>query len=377
MHRPAPLTRLKRAPAAPTSKRATGTRVLSSSLPVTLIKRASMRVLALAALSVVVFTGASAEANAGKLAERLRRLDPGALVGGESIVGTRPGRQLAGVHGRPNFIAALGDGSTIHGASKNDQLGAGPHARDVKIIAPARGHSLIVGGPDARIVVSGRGHNLIYSHAAGATIVLDSPGNEVIADGPHDRIVCAKHSSHELIEITRGVKVAKSCKGHHNQIEPAPAAPLSARSSRARAHSSAVVTGDGSSAYPFTADCDDPSRVDCTVSSFAPRTLTGFWANEHVPAYQCPAPDHRFLLNQKYAPAGTSLPNGVEVEGLGPIGVSISGVAYERLSNGEARNTATATGDTASSATNWEFDTNSYRVILHCTSDPAHGYGIV
>jgi hypothetical protein len=325
--------------------------------------------LALAALSVTAPSGASAQAGTGELAERLRALDPAALVGGSSIVGARPGRQLAGVHGRPNFIAALGDGSTIHGASKNDQLGAGPHARDVKIIAPARGHSLIVGGPDARIVVSGRGHNLIYSHAAGATIVLDSPGNEVIADGPHDRIVCADHASHELIEITRGVRVAKSCKGHHNQIEPAPARPLSA-------HASAAVEGDGTNANPFTADCDDPSRVDCTVSSFAPRTLTGFWAHEYVPAYKCPAPDHRFLLNQNYAPAGTSLRKGVEVVLTGAIGVSITGLAYERLSSGEARSTATATGGTASSATNWEFGTYSYWVILHCTSDPARGYGL-
>jgi hypothetical protein len=374
MHRPAPLTRraLASAVATPSSNPAVGTRS----------RRGAMwpAALALVALSVTAFTGASAEASTGKLAERLRRLDPGALVGGESIVGTRPGQQLRGVHGRPNFIAALGDGETIHGASINDELGAGPHARDVKIIAPVRGHSLIVAGAGGRVVASGKGHNLIYSHAAGATIVLESPANEVIADGPHDKIVCASHSSHELIEITRGVKVSKSCKGHHNQIEPAPAASPSASSSAASAHaSSATVLGSGTNADPYMPDrCDegdDPTwdtGWGCTAT-FPARTLTGFWANEAVPSYACPR--GTWLKAHYYAPFGTSLPKGVEVDGLGDIGVSITGVYHYAIpETGYLLANQTATGGGYSSATNWTADSASYTVILHCTSDPWFGY---
>jgi hypothetical protein len=324
------------------------------------------------AIALALLAATVALADNEKLAKHLHHLNPGALVGGKSIVGTKPKQELHGSHGKPNFIVALADGETIHGASANDELGA--IGDGAKIVPSNHGHSLIVAGPHSEIVVPGKGHNLIFSDAKGATIILESRGDEVIATGPHDKIVCAKHASHELIEVAKGEKVSKSCKGHHNQIEPVSAA-LSARSSRARAHSSAVVTGDGTNENPFTADCDDPSQVDCTVGSFAPRTLPGFWANEHVPAYQCPPPDHRFLLNHNYAKEGTTLPNGVEVVGLGPIGVSITAVTYERLSNGVARNTATVTGDSASSATNWEFDSNSYTVILHCTSDPARGYG--
>jgi hypothetical protein len=123
-----------------------------------------------ATVALAVLTGAVAQANNEKLAKHLHKLDPAALVGGKSIVGTKPGQQLHGVHGKPNFIIALGDEETIHGASKNDELGA--VGEDVKIVPSAHGHSLIVGGPGSRIVVTGKGHNLIYTDSKGTTILL-------------------------------------------------------------------------------------------------------------------------------------------------------------------------------------------------------------
>jgi hypothetical protein len=324
------------------------------------------------AIALVLLAATVAGADNEKLAEHLRKLDPGGRVGGTSIVGTEPKQKLHGVHGKPNFIVALGDDETIHGAAKDDELGA--IGDGAKIVPSNHGHSLIVAGPHSEIVVAGEGHNLIFSHARGATIILESPGDEVIANGPHDRIVCAQHASHELIEVAKGEKVSKSCRGHHNTIEPLPASSVSARSSAPTAHAS--VTGDGSNANPYRADCDPGtgfgSGVDCKVS-FAPRTLCCFWANEYVPAYECPTFD-KWLLNQNYAPAGTALPKGVEVQGLGPIGVSITSRLYTRsgiyyLSSG------TATGHTFSSATNWTVGSASYKVILHCTWEYAHGYG--
>jgi hypothetical protein len=121
------------------------------------------------------------------------------------------------------------------------------------------------------------------------------------------------------------------------------------------------VSGDGSNDNPYTADCDPATVGDCRVSSFPARSLSGFWRNEYVPAYACPLA-HPFLRTVDYAPVGTQLPDGVQVAGLGPIGVSISGVIEDP--NGRAY--GTLTGFPNSSATNWDGGTNSYQVILHC-----------
>jgi hypothetical protein len=356
MHRTAPMVRrrraLGRAPATPTSSRC-GRRA-----------PAWLAALALAALSVA-FSGASAQAGTDRLAERLRKLDPGALVGGNSIVGTSPGQQLGGVRGRPNLIAALGDGETIRGAAKNDQLGA--IGRDATIVAPAEGHSQIVAGPGSKVIVSGQGHNLIYSHAGGATIMLKSPGNEVIADGLGDKILCDAHASDERIRVATAVKVSKSCERHDNTIEPAPEAPL-------RRVASPTVTGSGTNEDPYQTDrCDEYGPSLTCIARFPARTLTGFWAHEYVPAYLCPS-ERPWLVNQFYAPLGTRLPAGVEVEGLGPVGVSISATWPAWLPYATAYARGTLTGYPHSSATNWTLGTASYRVILHCTSEPSLTY---
>jgi hypothetical protein len=206
--------------------------------------------------------------------------------------------------------------------------------------------------------------------------VLESPGDEVIANGPHDRIVCAKHAHHELIEIAKGAKVSKSCRGHHNQIERLTSSSLSARSSAATAHAStATVTGSGTNEKPYTTDgCPEIGPLLTCIVRFPARTLRGFWANEHVPAYQCPVSD-RYLLDIEYAPAGTELPRGVEVQGLGPIGVRIDGYSsYGRTYGGTPYAAGTLTGFGNSSATNWTFGDASYSVVLHCSRYPGDGY---
>jgi hypothetical protein len=290
------------------------------------------------------------------------------------------------VHGKPNFIVALGDDETIHGASKNDQLGA--LGAGAKIVPSQQGHSLIVAGPHSKVVVSGKGHNLVYSHARGATIVLESPGDEVIANGPHDRIVCKQHAHNELIEVAKGEKVSKSCRGHHNQIERLTSSSLSARASSVTARAS--VEGFGTSSHPFIAPCDDPSQVDCTVSGFAERLvpcpgINCFWGTENVPVYRCPGRvikdsggeshvfDHPYLLNQNYAPAGTHLDKGVQVDGLGPVGADITTIntADPYQGTGSFRVAIFSEGSTV---TNWTTVFRHYKVILHCTSDPTHGY---
>jgi hypothetical protein len=110
------------------------------------------------------------------------------------------------------------------------------------------------------------------------------------------------------------------------------------------------------------------------VSSFPYRSLSGLWANEYVPAYICPfytQNPHRWLYNESYAPEGTTLPNGVGAQGLGPIGISVTGDDAAPPDNMPG---GTLTGFPNSSATNWEIGTNSYQLQLHCTSDNSHGY---
>jgi hypothetical protein len=137
------------------------------------------------------------------------------------------------------------------------------------------------------------------------------------------------------------------------------------------AHAAQLVSGDGSNDNPYVAECTQPQYVICHTPYFTARSLTGLWANEYVPAHQCP-PSHPFLYDENYAPAGTALPQGVAVLGLGPIGVSITGVKMKRVTVNEITSIytiGTYTGWPNSSATNWEIDTNSYQVQLFCTSD--------
>jgi hypothetical protein len=134
----------------------------------------------------------------------------------------------------------------------------------------------------------------------------------------------------------------------------------------------APITGSGTNDDPYTTDCFNQGNADCETYGFAPRSLSGGLGNEYVPAYQCPT-SHPYLYNQNYAPVGTNIPHGVEIIGLGPIGVSITATQWEE---GPAEwdgyiyayNTATRTGFPDSSATNWSGDTHSYQVILHCTN---------
>jgi hypothetical protein len=137
------------------------------------------------------------------------------------------------------------------------------------------------------------------------------------------------------------------------------------------------VSGDGTNDKPFIAPCDDPGAVDCVVNSFPGRQLTGLWANEYVPAYKCPD-DHPYMYNHAYVPFGTQVVNGVDVDGLGPIGVSIAGASFIPVTTPNGGHlkqaTGTLTGGINSSATSWSASFDSYRVILHCTSDPNHAF---
>lgn len=292
--------------------------------------RATTVVIAVVIAGLGVTAVAVAERAPQRLARRAMRLDPGARLGGNTQVVTAAGATQLGAPDRPNYMIALGRDERVVGGRGHDELQArGTGDR----VSGGRGPDLIRGGHGA-VLDGGRGNDLIVKTKGGAT-ANGGPG--------HDRVISAAP-----------------------KLGTADQQP---------------VTGDGSNDNPFTAPCDDYTVTDCTVSSFPARTLNGWLSNEFVPAYECPktgtigptgSQPHPYLLAQNFAPVGTTLPRGVEVQGLGPVGVSITAVDYN--SAGALAN-QTETGFPNSSATNWAGGSQSYRVILHCTSDPNQGYG--
>lgn len=292
--------------------------------------------------------------------------DPGKRVGGNTIVVTGDGEDVLGVPDRPNFIIALGSGDKITDEGQNSELGA---LGENDTIVADRSHELIVAGPHGKVIVAGSGDMVVETHSDG-TIMLESSGDEVIDTGRHDHIICTRAAVHDTIHDNKSDTVNRMCHKNHDPVDPVASSGATSAEAPA-AHAAQSVSGDGSSGNPYVAECTSPQDVVCTTPYFPSRSLTGLWANEYVPAYQCP-PSHPYLYNQRYAPAGTSLVHGVSVLGLGPIGMSITGFKTKDVtSNGitSSYEIGTDTGFPNSSATNWETGTNSYQIQLHCTSD--------
>jgi Ca2+-binding RTX toxin-like protein len=340
-------------------------------------------VVAGAALALMATPAAQATVANGRLAQLLLRRDPGARVGGDTQVATADGTVLLGVPGRINFMMALGNHERLIGGNIHDELGAYNGTRGVRIygrggndlLVGMRGDQLLDGGPGTDAIYGGPGNDIIYGGPGddqivdrqGRTVVFTGSGRDFVdvADGHgDDQVVCAPGSVGRVL-ADPGDRVDRRC--HRQRAStgsPATDHPPFAHAAQPS------VGGDGSNANPFVSACSDEQDVDCLVNAFPARSLSGLWANEYVPSYVCNTSDHPYLLFQNYAPGGTALPFGVGVVGLGPIGVSITGIAD--LGNSYATGTLTGAGD--SSATNWTLGTNSYRVELHCSSNQGHGY---
>jgi Ca2+-binding RTX toxin-like protein len=308
----------------------------------------------------------SSSAASSAVAEVLRERDPGKRLGGNTIVVTGNGTRIVGVPHRPNFIIALGNGDTIVAGGRNDQIGA--LGRNVTLVAGTVGHELLIGGTGGKVIVDGAGHDLTMEMAPRATIVVSSPADRIVVQGRNDRVECAGESSHDVIYAGATDRVDASCAKRHDRVLPTSDIRPLVQSPRGRQAVGSYVSGSGSNDDPYAGFC--ASYVDvCTPGPFAARSLTGLWTNEYVPAYKCPS-TQPYLRAVDYAPAGTKLPRGVEVKGLGPIGVSITGVSTDP----GGRANGTLTGGTDSSATNWTTGTASYEIVLHCAKEPRLGY---
>ena len=328
---------------------------------------------------------AAADVASDRFAARLLRLDPGARLGGNTQVASAAQATLVGAPGRVNFMIGLGPRQRIIGGARHDQLGArgagslvrggrgndlihGHHGRQV--LTGGRGHDHIFGGRGRDRLHGGPGNDRLVDHQ-GATVVITGTGlNRVdVADGDGDeRVVCTRGSINR-IRVDRGDRLHPRCRRATSSVSylrPARAAPA------ARAAQQQTVSGAGTHDNPYTAACDAETDP-CVISAFAARSLTGVWANEYVPAYKCPT-SHPYLYDKKYAPSGSHLLGGIEVSGLGPIGVSITGFFSVDLDT-VWRITGADTGWPNSSATSWASGTNSYQVKLHCTKTASLGFG--
>jgi hypothetical protein len=323
------------------------------------------------AVSVFCLAVALPAGGRGPSAAKLASMDPGALHGGNTIVVSKRAAHVHGVPGRRNHMAALAAGATIHGGSGHDELGA----RAPRVTLRGRaGRDVIHGGRDGTLI-GGPGADLLTATRSGAT-ARAGPRDYVVLRGRGDRVVCRSGACGVVILRSPGTKVDPACRRGGARVRTDEVG--SSRAPPARGAQQAV-TGDGSNDNPFRAPCD-AGGVDCTVSAFPERTLSGPWANEFVPAYQCPD-DHPYVLDETYGPPFTTWGDGVEIredQSDFRIGVSITGQFLVDSPYPNDVLGGTLTGFPNSSATNWLWGgTHWYKVVLHCTSNACHSTDLV
>lgn len=309
------------------------------------------------------------------LAKRLAAQDPGAVVGGDTIVATGDGARLFGVPRRPNFIFALGPNEVVFGGQDRNEIRA--LAANVTVHS-GNGSNFVWAGRGAR-VFGGTGRNMLIATGSRATVWVRSRNTKMVMYGRHGRVLCSRGARGALIYVRADDSVGQTCRRVHARVFPV--SRVHGASPGRALGGAGIVSGDGSNDNPYVAPCDDPQDADCTVSGFPVRMLDGLH-NEYVPAYRCPA-DHPYLsiynfIDEPNGPFGWTVHPGVGVQedwGDYPIALSITGnssVQDPGLPSGVLW-TGTKTGFPNSSATNWNSKTHWYRVVLHCTSNRCHG----
>lgn len=282
------------------------------------------------------------------LAVHLAALDPGRPIGGNTVIGSSNGEFLVGVPRRINFIVAIGSDATIVGGQEADQLGAlGRNAT----IDGGGGNDLIHGGPGHDVINGGAGNDLIIDTKGTATIYTGAGRNEVDVaghGGGHDRVVCAVGSV-DRIFANHGDSMSSSC-GR-------------AAGSQIAYHRPPSTAPGKTSLAPSANGCTDNPNVDCSYPA-AGGSLPGllWWAR--TPQRQCPA-SHPYLQFLDTVPFGSNYPFGVEMKNIGNIGFFAP-----RLVGANDYVHGAQVGE----VTNWTFSEQRWEMVLHCTSDRAHGW---
>lgn len=325
---------------------------------------------------VAVGSPASSKRALLALAARLAAQDPGAVVGGDTIVATGDSAWVVGVPHRPNFIFALGPNEVVFAGQGRNVIRA--LAANVTVHAGG-GSTFVWGGPGATLI-GGSGRDMLTDTGPRATVWVRSATTVAVLYGRHSRVLCSRRARGALIYVAASDTVSSRCRAVHARVLPVSRVHGAPTGPRVGAQQ---VTGDGSNDNLHVALCDDPQDADCTVSGF-PRRLVDGWPNGggFVPAYRCP-PDHPYrsiynFIDGTNGPFGWTVGPGVGIQedwGDYPIGVSITGVSDVQDPGlpGGVLWTGTKTGFPNSSVSNWNWRAHWYRVVLHCTSNRCHG----
>ncbi|HWE10892.1 MAG TPA: hypothetical protein VG325_16195 [Solirubrobacteraceae bacterium] len=377
-----------------------------------------------AAVSVSPLVGVARASSAReRLAKVLRQRDPGKQVDGETLVATKTGAVVRGARRRINFEMALGNREVLIGGATHDELGAYIGIRGARIsggggpdlihgmgldqrLSGGAGNDMIYGGPGADTIYGGPGADTINGGSGSDTIygglgndtinggggndrIMDLHGVTTVTTGPgaasvdvrdgqgNDRVRCAAGGQTRVL-ADRGDRLSRGCRrmtaGAARRIFSRTATGIVGRAAMEPvAHTTDAVSGDGSETNPYQQPCTPALNDICYTPGFPARTLQKLWSHEAVPSYYCAGRfGAGYLDDEDLAPAGTTLPKGVAVIGLGPIGMSIT----ETLPASNADNGAAGTRSASpwSSATNWETHANSYVMQLYCTDESDANY---
>lgn len=185
--------------------------------PVARPRFARLRVWALVVVAPAVLSIGTAAARPVDTPAQLAALDPGARLGGDTIVAAAAGGTVYAVPHRANFILALGSSETVLAAGTgSDQIGA--FGADVTIRA-GRGKDLIYASPGGT-VIGGSGSELVIDDQPDGTVILHGRGDQVIASGRLDHVLCSTNAGHDVIYENPSDTTAAGCHRHHDRVLP-------------------------------------------------------------------------------------------------------------------------------------------------------------
>lgn len=294
------------------------------------------------------------------LARRIAAEDPGAAVGGNTIVVTGDGATVFGASHRSNFIFALGSNDTVVGGDGRDELhGLGEN----DTIRAGSGDAYVWGGPGGTLV-GGTGRDALFDSSPDAIVKVRSAHSAVVVSGAHDTVICSPGVHNDLIDASASDTVSKACRTDHDRL-------LGVREARPEPRMAASrMTGAGTDSDPNVAPCDNAMDVVCT-STLEARGVRAT-REDRMPAYRCPA-DHPWLQNRSYAPKTGPiliLGPGVEVkEDSGPpFPIEFRIVRFSVANDGHGGNVITGLKVNNQAINGDSFHSHWYYLILHCTS---------